>query len=284
MAISSSIERKSLDDLWLDPRNPRLGHSFTSLSPSQDMLLERMRSFSLEELATSFLSTFFWPQEALLYVRETHDGEVRNVVVEGNRRLAALKFLKRTFDGHPPSRQWIDIIRGYDEPTELFESIPCINADSREDVTSFLGFRHVTGVKDWEPTEKAEYISHIIDTYGRSYDEVAKQLGSRRSTIRKQYIAYNITKQVREISPELHCRIKFGTWYRALATPGIVSYLCLDLNADPPQAHHPVPEDHLDNLERVFVWLFGSDEKRALLPDSRYIDRLSKILSDEASL
>lgn len=58
------------------------------------------------ELAVSFLESGFWPQEGLLVVRENLYGKPALVVVEGNRRLAALQLLSDAARGRPTTRKW----------------------------------------------------------------------------------------------------------------------------------------------------------------------------------
>jgi len=76
------------------------------------------------------------------------------VVVEGNRRLAALKQLNAAIEGQPVSRKWTEIVSGVRIPERLFDRIPYVLAGSRADVQAFLGFRHVTGIKQWTLTRK----------------------------------------------------------------------------------------------------------------------------------
>ena len=64
-----------------------------------------MRDWSLEELATSFLENGFWAHEPVLCVVEELDGGEHLVVIEGNRRIAALKQLQRIHDGDELSRK-----------------------------------------------------------------------------------------------------------------------------------------------------------------------------------
>ena len=115
-----------------------------------------MRDWTLDELAVSFLESGFWIQEAVLVVEEVLYGEKGLVVVEGNRRIAALMYLKDAIEGKPASRKWAAIAEAKEPPPDLFEKIPYIKADSRKDIEAFLGFRHVTGIKEWNPAEKAE--------------------------------------------------------------------------------------------------------------------------------
>src|SRR5208282_2420206 len=92
MANDKIIQYTSLDKLYLDPENPRLGREHTGKDVKQSRVLDLMKDWALEELAVSFLESGFWPQEALICIKETV-GKKKNalLVVEGNRRLAALK-------------------------------------------------------------------------------------------------------------------------------------------------------------------------------------------------
>ena len=100
MAIQNKIDYCDLSDLSR-PSNPRLGRQNTERKLSQEKVLDAMKDWTLNELAFSFLESGFWPQEALLVVEELIKGQKRLVVIEGNRRLAALKLLKLAFDGNP---------------------------------------------------------------------------------------------------------------------------------------------------------------------------------------
>lgn len=88
MAIQTEIYYAGLDTLFLDPMNPRLGRINTGRHVPQDKILELMRDWTLEELAVSFLESGYWPQEALICVREELYGRDDSLVVE--RRAAKL--------------------------------------------------------------------------------------------------------------------------------------------------------------------------------------------------
>ena len=89
------IEYAPLTSFLLDPENPRLSQLQSESAPSQDALYASMGDWSLEELATSFLESGFWPHEAVLCVADHSDGGA-SIVIEGNRRIAALQRTKRT--------------------------------------------------------------------------------------------------------------------------------------------------------------------------------------------
>lgn len=121
----TKIDYAKIDDLHLDPLNYRLGHSNTEPNLSEDKILELMKDWVLDELAISFLENGgFWTHEALLAVKEKPYGKYCLVVVEGNRRLAALKYLYNALNGNPASAKWAEIAKSATPPTDLFEKIP----------------------------------------------------------------------------------------------------------------------------------------------------------------
>ena len=59
MGISTELQYATLDDLYLDAKNPRLGQHQASKSLSQDEVLDMMRGWVLDELAISYLERRF---------------------------------------------------------------------------------------------------------------------------------------------------------------------------------------------------------------------------------
>lgn len=280
MTINSQIIYTSVDELMLDPLNPRLGRGNTGPNVNQSAVLSLMKDWTLEELAVSFLESGFWPQEALLVVREKLYGKNALVVIEGNRRLAALKLLKRAADGENVDRRWKDIVEETPPPMSLFDRVPYIEVGSRKDVESFLGFRHVTGIKEWKPAEKAEYIAKLIEGSKLSYYQVMRKIGSKTPTVRQNYISYRLLLQMEgqeRISVE-HVEDKFSVLFLSLRTEGVQKYLNIDIQAEPQAARVPVPADHLKQLANFALWLFGSDTRPPVVRDSRQVDQFGRVL------
>ena len=278
----NQIQTARLDELVLDPRNPRLGLRGSLDDLPQADILGKMRSWALEEIAISFLENGFWIQEALLCTRESVYGAPALVVVEGNRRLAALKLLDQSFNGHPPSSQWAKIIEGHPRPEALFESIPYLLMEDRRSVDVFLGFRHVTGIKEWAPAEKAEYISFLIDERGLSYREVMRKIGSKTEAVRRNYISYRVFAQSKEVDGIDSEKIveRFSVLFLSLRAAGVQEFLGVDINSEPKEASTPVPQSHVDNLRDFVRWLFGTESEQPIVKDSRNVDRFAKVLQN----
>jgi len=290
MAISKEIKYASLEAFRLDPENPRLGNLFAGKAPSSKQILDEMEDWKLDELAISFLSSGgFWVQEALLAIREQVGSKTFLTVVEGNRRLAALMKLKELTDGTAvKSAKWRQIAALADETppnAALFEKIPFLLVDSRRDVDEYLGFRHVTGIEEWHPAEKAAYISKLIDDRGMSYVDVMRKIGSKTATVRQHYIAYRLLCQMREadVLPDEGIQDRFSVMYLSLRTPGVQQRLGINLSAEPDTARKPVAKEYEDVLPDFARWLFGNEENGPLFSDSRQVDTFGAILeSDQA--
>jgi len=287
MAVGTQLKFASLDELNLDPMNPRLGRNNTRPDLPQSDILELMKDWTLDELAVSFLeSGGFWTHEAVLVTKERLYGRIRLVVIEGNRRLAALMLLHEAIEGRAISKKWAEIAEDSNPSKDLFTRIPYIEVDSREDIESFLGFRHVTGIKEWRPAEKAEYISKLIDERGMGYEEVMKKIGSKTQTVRQNYISYRLLLEIEETVdvPEENLEDRFSVMYLSLRTKGVQKYLHIDIQADPKKAKRPVPRPHLEALARFAIWLFGDEEREPLFTDSRKVDDFGRILESRKAV
>ena len=288
MAVSTVVAYATLCDLFLDPTNPRLGRARIEAGLSQSEILDAMSDWSLEELAVSYLEGGgFWTYEALVVASEDLDRETRLVVVEGNRRLAALRLLLQAYESPDHStRKWRSLAESADRPPNLFERIPYLLADSRSDVAAFLGFRHVTGIKEWHPAEKAAYIARLVDC-SLTYRDVMRKIGSTTPTVRKQYIAHRIQRQieeqVEEVSPA-SIEDRFSVMYLSLRARGVQEYLGLSIEANEADARAPVPAARREQLRKYAIWMFGTENKAPLFSDSRMTDRFGEILGSEDAL
>ena len=247
-----------------------------------------MGDWSLEELATSFLESGFWAHEAVLCVQEKVHGEDRLVVIEGNRRIAALMRLKKTFDGDDTSKKWQEIIASVEEPKELFLEVPFIRLDNRSEVDAFLGFRHVTGIKEWAPAEKAQFIAKLIDEKGLRYYDVMRQIGSKTTTVQRNYIAYSILIQMEDTEGLDVSKVedKFSVLFLSLARKDVRKFLGVEekFEVPPDQVKPVISTDCEQNLKEYSRWLFGDEENAAVVTDSRQVDKFAKVLASAEGL
>ena len=288
MAIDTEIRYASLDELSLDPQNPRLGAEKIDAKLGHEALLNTMRDWELEELAVSFIESGFWPQEALLVVKEKLRGNDALVVAEGNRRLAALHYLRLAVEGKPATPTWKEFVTGKKIDPQLFKRIPYLIAGSRKEISGYLGFRHVSGIKEWSPREKAAFIAKLIDEEKLSYQQVMRRIGSKTETVRRTYLSYRVLEQMREHDDSIDvARVekKFSVLFLALRYQNVQDYLGFDVEtkADSARAKRPIVKSHLPALIHFARWLFGHRDTDPIVGDSRLVGKLDKALASAAA-
>jgi len=291
MALQSGgIQAIPLSKLRLDPENPRLPEQTKAKHPSQEQLLDMMvRRFSLEALGKSFADHGYFPQEPMVVVRP---GNGTYTVVEGNRRLAALSLLtdararrKLAEQDWFRDREWEEVASA--ASAQDLSTIPCFICDTRSELTSFLGFRHVSGIRGWEPVEKARFIHQLIEKDGMDFKQAARVIGSRLDFVRRTYVAYRIIVQAREeldIDPK-RAIDRFGVFYRSLSTRGVRQFIGLaEAKPTPAQCKRPIRGAKGERLRELFSYMFGDPDHPAVMTDSRQLTELGAVLSSKPAL
>lgn len=288
MPESNELKYETIHNLFLDPLCRRLPRHRISLGTPQHEVLEMLRAWVLDELAHSYLGNGgFWTHEPMIVVVESLYGYTRLVVVDGNRRLAALKLLYETTQGRPVPRKWSEMFQGEKIPENLFNRVPYVLAKSRAEVQTFLGFRHVTGIKQWAPDKKAAFIATLIDDDGMSYQDVAGKIGSNASAIRKHYIAYRTLLQIEKIVDGFEAEKadnRFPILYMSLGTLGVQQYLCIETGADTDGAKNPVPEEFFPNLAHFSRWVFGTVESQPIVSTTSLVADFGKMLGSRKAI
>lgn len=284
MNLNREIQYAKLDELYLDTKNPRLDHYQTDVNLSQEDILEMMNDWALDELAESYIENGFWKYEVLLVVEEELEGKRCLVVVDGNRRLAALIYLRRAINGEQVSKGWSSLVEDKNVQAGLFDAIPYIQIASRRNIESFLGFHHqATSIKRWFPEEKAESITRLIDEQSMSYEDVSRMIGSSISRVRYHYISYQLFQQIENTVVNFSAedaKFRFITMSLSIQTLGVQKYLGLDIFAEPDDARTPVPQNRLDALANFARWLFGTQQHPPLLTGSRSAADLGRLLEN----
>ena len=133
-----------LNELALDSNNPRLPRSLNGAG--EERILEYMLlDASLIELMLAIGKNDFFPGEQLLVVQTTPN---QYKVVEGNRRLSALKLLSNPGLATVQNSKVAQVIEETDKRPTL---IPCLVFENESDIHNYLGYRHITGIKSPVP-------------------------------------------------------------------------------------------------------------------------------------
>lgn len=165
-------KQRSVASLHLDAKNPRLGRETSARAPREivQYLFEHDKAL---EVAQSIATRGYFPNEPLLAIQE---GD-QLIVVEGNRRLAALKALREPglLNG-TMQRQVERLSRQVEDPSDL-ASVPVTLAPSRRTTDRQIAGRHKgTPVLAWRAENRASF---ILDKLAEGYtnDQLRDQLG-----------------------------------------------------------------------------------------------------------
>lgn len=272
-------------DLSFDSENPRF-YRLNDPGSVESVIEEMLDDESAQDLMLSIGQKGYFEGEPLLVARAT-DG--RMIVVEGNRRLAATKLLNRELEPPKRRRASIEIIRNeavVTPPTEL----PCIEYPQRKDVLRYLGYRHITGVKEWDSLSKAKYLAQLRDDFykdearAQQLKSLANDIGSKPSYVGKLLTALSLYIRAEEEKffglPVRPDDIEFSYLTTALNYNPIIQWLGLENGTD-----IDMPKLNGDNLQRAFAWMFAKDQQgRTILGESRYLSEMASIVQSEAAI
>jgi hypothetical protein len=162
----------SVASLHMDAKNPRLGRETSSRAPRQiiQYLFDHDKAL---EIARSIATRGYFPNEPLLAVKEDN----KTIVIEGNRRLAALKALcEPGLLDSQYQRQVERLARQIEDPSDI-KSVAVTIAPSRRATDRQIAGRHVgTSVLPWQAENRASF---ILDKLAEGYtnDQLQDQLG-----------------------------------------------------------------------------------------------------------
>lgn len=279
------FERVKVDDLHLDVRNPRLVEYGISPKEKPDNLLEILwDKMAVDEVAMSIAASGFWEYEPLFVVEEGGN----EVVIEGNRRLAAVKILRSK---HLQSKLGIaDLPFVSEERRKSLDELPVIRVEKREDVWRYLGFKHVNGPAKWRSYAKAQYIAFVRTKTGESLANIAAQIGDRHRTVQKLYRALMVIEQAersgvykREFA---HRRqLAFSHLTTALEYDGYADFLKLAKEEN--ESPEPVDPNRVKELGEVCRWLWGDnrdDTKPVIESQNPNLRELEQVLRSTEAL
>ena len=270
-----------VSDLAFDKKNPRLVE-FDISTKESDLIRFLWETMDIRELMLSIAASGYFEHEPVIVAKER--GE--HVVIEGNRRLAAVKLLldpslQKGLSGKMP--------KASNEVRQSIEEIPCL-LSSRQAAWRYLGFKHVNGPQKWGSYAKSQYIANVHRNYGIPLDEIAHQIGDTHNTVRRLYRGLMVIEQaeragVYDRGDRWYSRFYFSHLYVGLQSSGFSEFL--NLMPAKEEEVEPVPKEKQEHLGELLVWLYGSKgAKRPPVVQSQNPDlrRLSKVLVNTEAL
>ncbi len=275
-----------VDDLLYDPDNPRLPHSVIDSKKETEVINWMLQDASILELMGSIGLKDFFPAEPLLVVKHPEKRD-KYYVVEGNRRLTAVKLLHQPKLAQKRAKAVQELA---DEAIVKPTSIPVLKYDSRKEILDYLGFKHITGVKPWAALAKAKYLQQLQPEYAKlpateQYKSLAKAIGSRADYVRDLLSTATLYDKMAEYDffniPDLQeDTIDFGVYYNALKYAGISKYIGVDFSLK-----DPTSKVDIKKLEELANWISREDGNRETrLGESRNLGKLNKVVENNRAL
>nr|WP_295108299.1 hypothetical protein [uncultured Caulobacter sp.] len=264
--------------LQFDLQNPRAGSD--TFADEGEAISHLIASADIDEIVSSVLSAGWIDYEPLIVERGS------NTVLEGNRRLAALRMI-----GNTAARQKAEYrLPAVSDPKPLPEKVRVRWVSNRQEARSFIAFKHINGPAKWDAFAKARYAKDWLDE-GASIADVSKAVGDNHNTVLRlvnglivldQAVAEGFDK-----SDITAAKFNFSHLYTALTRPSVRKYVGLTDEVSAILPKDPVPKAQIGELQTVMGWLYGQSRQgrehviRSQNPD---LNQFVKVLTEPRAI
>jgi hypothetical protein len=239
--------------------------------------------YDIITVAESIARNGFFANEPLIVIKGPVEGKY--TVIEGNRRFTSILALTNNEIRSKLYQQ--------ERLTELAASsvfkrsdlVPVTLVDNRELIAPILGFRHISGIMEWQPLAQAIFVAKLIDEDGYSFETAAEVVGKSKSDIAGMYRNQAIAKQAADVGMNTSgLENSFSSLTVAMSSPGIRAFIAAPLGNAVTPGMKPIPEDHYAPLKELLSFLFGDEIKEPVIRDTREINRLGKVIQNPTGL
>jgi len=281
----------AVENLKLDPNNPRIPVRLRREDATEDEIVQFMLDNSgLLDLMASIAENGFFDEESLLGIIDPNNPS-KAIIIEGNRRLSAVKLLNRLCE--PLSKKvTVEKLINNADPDNIPNELPVYIFSEIKEILTYLGYRHVTGIKSWGALEKANYLSTLYERLSNDLSEddkmrsLAKSIGSKAGYVRKLLVShrlYNIldANSYYGLSEQDRNRFKFSFLHDSVTKYlNISEFVGINFDAD-----NPVSKLKEDNFKELISWLYRTNERgETRVGETRNIRYLNAIVSKERAL
>jgi hypothetical protein len=255
---TGKVDTELLD---FDADNPRLFEEGFK-KPSDTQIIRALAdSADLSEIVESIGANGYIDIEPLIVQRVKN----RFVVLEGNRRLAAIRILLNPDLAKNTGITVPEISKAVLKTLKVVTVYAVSNPDQAR---NFIGFKHINGPHKWDAHAKGRFAADWYrkeKSNGITLEKIAQRLGDRHDTVVRLVNGIFVLDQAtatKAFSMDDRYpgrKFAFSHLYTALTRPGYREYLGLPdewRTVDPKP--NPVPRSNIDNLQQVMTWLYGS--------------------------
>ncbi|MDE0142217.1 MAG: hypothetical protein OXI80_01390 [Caldilineaceae bacterium] len=280
---TEEIKWMNVSELAFDLNNPRLVEFEEVGSATDEEVIKILwELMDVREVMMSIAASGFFPHEPLIVAVE--DG--KKVVIEGNRRLAAVNILLNRAIAEPYATNVPNISA---EAKRGLARLPIV-VGSREEFWRYLGFKHVNGPAKWSSYAKSQYIADVHRKYGVRLEEIANQIGDTHKTVQRLFRGLMVIEQAERMGvfdreDRWRKHFSFSHIYTGLDYQGISEFI--GLRPETEEQQNPVPEDKKKELGELCLWMYGSKREQELpvvQTQNPHLRRLSEVVANRKAL
>ena len=246
-----------LDQIYLDPNNPRLAFpdkeiiSDDRIAETEIQLhyMQQMRDkIGITDLTESIRTSGFSTVDRVV-LRPLNSRKF--VVVEGNRRIAALKTL---ISAHKKGN--IELPKEIKKRIEKFEALVYTGYNSGI-AWIIQGFRHTPGIKPWERYPKAKFLADFKEDSKKTFAKIASIFGMNRGDVThliRSFFAFEQAKDDEDYGDILEPE-KFGHFDEIILKVG-------DLKKWMDWDEKQMKFKELNNLKKYLSWATARDGEK----------------------
>lgn len=224
------------DKLLLDPNNYRFHdlkgykgvqtksrYSEVGVQSRAQNHLEDTPAFDLQALKDSIRTNGYIPVEQIVVVPFSQENNTY-LVVEGNRRSAAIKSLLREHnDGS------VDLSQKVLSSIQSIEVVKLVGGDDEIEtyIRTLMAIRHVAGVREWGPYQQAKLVVELFEEDDATLGSVAQKIGISSREVARRYRASKALAQMEEdeeFSEYAEPRL-YSFFHEAVSAPKIRDWL-----------------------------------------------------------
>jgi AAA15 family ATPase/GTPase/uncharacterized protein YdcH (DUF465 family) len=191
-------KRVSLKNLYLDPNNYRLIHELDQTEVKDENIKDQdvaKRTFRLligeknqyiQDLLDSFRANGYLPVDQI-QVRDLPNGGY--VVVEGNRRVAALKFLEQEYENKRIDLGNLD--------RAIFSHVPVVMYSDADEIhhLTLMALKHISGNRKWGEWNQAKLLEKMSKGFNLPEEDICKRVGITKTELRRSLRALSLVEQ-----------------------------------------------------------------------------------------
>lgn len=287
------VDMIDLQDLELDPENPRFGTHDGRRKDQTDILDTIVGDYGIEDVISSLAVNGYFPAEPVIGIKSKSGKKFR--IVEGNRRLAACLVLagdERAKNQPKRTESYQKLQLQHHQPP--IKKIPVIwfnEGESPKELISYLGVRHLAASMPWDSYAKAAWIAQVVDEGQLSLEDISRMTGDVNRTISRLLHGFYVVSQLVQegkFNPEAAVKkgrgsnadFAFSWVYTLLGYPYVRKWLGI---SDVP-CPNPIPQERLNDAGTAFVRLLGNRNAKhgnPAIDDSRQISQYAAALIDK---